>query len=94
MCFKVWEEITIPRFANHVRYGLKAGQPTPRFLDAKLFNELVLTPYREAKFKVHAGPFPFEFQRHDLSPDEFYSRLDGFFSQLPVRANFSQIVLP
>ncbi|MBC7840468.1 MAG: DUF72 domain-containing protein [Nitrospiraceae bacterium] len=83
MCFKVWEEITIPRFASHVRYGGKAGQPNPRFLDAKLFNEMVLTPYREAKFEAHAGPFLFEFQRHDRSPNEFYSRLDGFFRQLP-----------
>ena len=83
MCWKVWEELTIPRFASHVRYGIKAGQPNPRFLDAKLFNEMVLTPYREAKFEAHAGPFLFEFQRHDLSSDEFYSRLDGFFSELP-----------
>ena len=83
MCCKVWEEITIPRFASHVRYGVKAGQPNPRFLDAKLFNEMVLTPYREAKFEPHTGPFLFEFQRHDLSSDEFYSRLHGFFGQLP-----------
>ena len=83
LCSKVWEEITIPRFASHVRYGVKAGLPNPRFLDAKLFNELVLTPYREAKFEPHAGPFLFEFQRHDLSAEEFCSRLDGFFRQLP-----------
>ena len=83
MCFKVWEEITIPRFAIHLRYGVKAGQPNPCFLDAKLFNEMVLTPYREAKFEPHAGPFLFEFQRHDLPTDEFCSRLDGFFCQLP-----------
>jgi uncharacterized protein YecE (DUF72 family) len=83
MCCKVWEEITIPRFASHMRYGAKAGQANPRFLDAKLFNEMVLTPYRDAKFEAHAGPFTFEFQRHDLSRDEFYSRLDGFFRQLP-----------
>ena len=83
MCFKVWEEITIPSYAKHARYGPRAGQPNPRFLDAKLFNEMVLTPYREAKFEPHAGPFLFEFQRHDLSTEEFCSRLDGFFGQLP-----------
>ncbi len=83
LCSKVWEEITIPRFASHVRYGVKAGLPNPRFLDAKLFNELVLTPYREAQFEPHAGPFLFEFQRHELSAEEFCSRLDGFFRQLP-----------
>jgi len=83
MCFKVWEEITIPSYAKQARYGARAGQPNPRFLDAKLFNELVLAPYREAKFEPHAGPFLFEFQRHGMSTDEFCSRLDKFFLQLP-----------
>jgi uncharacterized protein YecE (DUF72 family) len=82
MCFKVWEEITIPSYATHARYGARAGQPNPRFLDAKLFNDLVLTPYREVKFEPHAGPFLFEFQQHGMSTDESCSRLDGFFSQL------------
>jgi uncharacterized protein YecE (DUF72 family) len=83
MCFKVWEEITIPSYAKQARYGVKAGQANPRFLDARLFNDLVLTPYREANFEPHAGPFLFEFQRHGMSSEEFCSRLDGFFGQLP-----------
>ena len=83
MCFKVWEEITIPSYANQPRYGPRAGQPNPRFLDAQLFKEMVLTPYREAKFEPHTGPLLFEFQRHGMSAGEFCSRLDGFFSQLP-----------
>jgi uncharacterized protein YecE (DUF72 family) len=83
MCFKVWEEITIPSFASHVRYGPKAGQPNPRFLDAKLFNDLVLAPYREAKFEPHMGPFVFEFQRHGLTNQEFCTKLDRFFSEIP-----------
>jgi uncharacterized protein YecE (DUF72 family) len=83
MCFKVWEEITIPSYAKQARYGTRAGQANPRFLDATLFNELVLTPYREAKFEPHTGPFLFEFQRHGMSSEEFCSRLDVFFQQLP-----------
>lgn len=83
MCFKVWEEITIHSYAQQARYGARAGQMNPRFLDAKLFNDLVLTPYREAKFEPHTGPFLFEFQRHRMSTDEFCSRLDTFFMQLP-----------
>lgn len=83
MCFKVWEEITIPTYAKHVRYGTKAGQPNPRFLDATLFQELVLTPHRESKFEPHMGPLVFEFQRHGLGTDEFCARLDRFFGQLP-----------
>ena len=89
MCFKVWEEITIPDFTNHVRYGSKAGQPNPRFLDAKLFNELVLTPYREARFEPHLGPFIFEFQRHGLTSQEFCARLDRFFSDIPQDLDYA-----
>ena len=37
----------------------------------------------EAKFVRHPGPFLFEFQRHGLATEEFCSRLDGFFGQLP-----------
>ena len=83
MCFKVWEETTIPSYAKQARYGMRAGQANPRFVDAKLFNELVLTPYREARFESHTGPFLFEFQRHGMSAEEFCSRLDTFFQQLP-----------
>jgi len=84
MCFKVWEELTIPVYARQPRYGMRAGQANARFLDAKVFNELVLAPYREAKFEPRTGPLIFEFQRHGMSPEEFCSRLDTFFSQLPT----------
>lgn len=47
-CLKVWEEITIPTYANQARYVPRTGQRNPQFLNAKLFNELILTPYREA----------------------------------------------
>ena len=43
----------------------------------------MLTPYREAKFEPHTGPFLFEFQRHGIPTEEFCSRLDAFFNQLP-----------
>ncbi len=79
----MWEEITIPSHAKQARYGAKAGQPNPRFLDAQLFNDLVLMPYREAKFEPHTGPFLFEFQRHGMSAEDFVGKLDSFFRQLP-----------
>jgi hypothetical protein len=84
MCSKVWEEISIPAYAMHIRYGGKAGQMNPRFLDAAAFMASVLTPYREAGFHKHAGPFLFEFQRHGLPADEFFSRLDAFLGALPT----------
>ncbi len=88
MCSKVWEEITIPRFANHPRYRDKAGQPNPRFLDAKTFIEEVLPPYEEA-FQGHIGPFLFEFQRTGLIASTFLPRLDSFLSQLPPRYRYA-----
>ncbi len=83
MCCKVWEEITIPRYANHLRYGSRAGQENPNFLNAKAFLQHVLQPYRDANFQKHTGPFLFEFQRHGMLPHEFVDKLDTFFSQLP-----------
>ena len=89
MCFKVWEELTIPQFSRQARYGAKASQPNQRFLDAKLLNDLVLTPSREANFEPHTGPFLFEFQRHGMSSEEFCSRLDTFFRQLPKDSRYA-----
>ena len=80
MCFKVWEELTIPTFSSHPRYGAKAGQANPRFLDAGLFKDLVLAPYREARFGPHTGPFLFEFQRHGMVARDFVAKLDTFLS--------------
>jgi uncharacterized protein YecE (DUF72 family) len=83
MCCKVWEAITIARYARHERYGAQAGQPNPRFLDAKVFQDQVLALYRAAQFEPYMGPFILEFQRHGLSSDEFCARLDAFFRQVP-----------
>ncbi len=89
MCSKVWEEITIPVYAKHARYGANTGQPNPRFLDPKTFIDFVLKPYRDANFQSHAGPFLFEFQRHGLPADEFLSRLDAFLGALPKDFRYS-----
>jgi uncharacterized protein YecE (DUF72 family) len=75
--------MAVRTYAKQAGYGTKAGQPNPRFLDAKLFNELVLTPYREANFEPHIEPFLFEFQRHGMASEEFCAHLETFFSQLP-----------
>jgi hypothetical protein len=74
---------------EHARYGAHAGQPNPRFLDAQLFKDLVLTPYGEKQFESHTGPFIFKFQRHGLSVNEFCSRLDKVFSQLPKEFKYA-----
>ena len=89
MCCKVWEDITIPTYAKHARYGTKAGQPNPRFLDPDAVIDFVLKPYRDANFLPNTGPFLFEFQRHGLPADEFFSRLDTFLGALPKDFRYS-----
>jgi hypothetical protein len=62
MCRKVWEEILSLAAPGHVSYGAKAGKGNPGFLDAKLFNEMILTLCREVRLEPDAGPSLFEFQ--------------------------------
>ena len=81
-CSKVWEEITIPTYANLPRYGTKAGKPNPRFLDSGAFRDLVLEPAQEG-LKSKLGPFIFEFQRWGMEPAAFLEALDRFLGTLP-----------
>ena len=89
MCFKVWDQLTFRSYANHPRYGVWAVQPNARFLDAQFFKDVVLRPFREAKFEPHTGPFLFEFPRHGLSAEKFCERLDAFFGQLPTDVRYA-----
>jgi uncharacterized protein YecE (DUF72 family) len=81
---KVWDEITTAVFPSHPRYGARAGQRNPRFLDADAFRSEVLAAYGDAPF---VGPFVFE-----LTPmppgtfDErtFVERVDDFIARLPA----------
>lgn len=81
-CSKVWEEITIPAYANLPRYGVKAGQPNQRFLDAGACRDLVIEPAQEG-LGQKLGPFIFEFQRRGIEPAAFLDQLDRFLGQLP-----------
>lgn len=82
-CSKVWEELTIPTYANLPRYGAKAGQKNPRFLDVGIFQEMVLQPFIES-LPDRTGPFMFEFQRSGLEPGPFLDALDAFLAKLPA----------
>jgi uncharacterized protein YecE (DUF72 family) len=81
-CSKVWEDITIPVYANLPRYGVKAGKPNPRFLDAAVFRDMVWAPAQES-LGPKIGPFIFEFQRWGIEPDAFLNELDRFLGALP-----------
>lgn len=88
ICSKVWEEITIPAYAPHARYGSKAGTANARFLDTSIFEDLVLRPSQEA-LGDHAGAFIFEFQRWRLEPARFLPELDRFLSRLPQGPHYA-----
>jgi uncharacterized protein YecE (DUF72 family) len=82
---KVTDEITIKRFPNLARFGPRAGEPNPNFLNADLFNSAFLAacePYRK-----HVGLVMFEFSRfypRDLARGrDFVEALDQFLGRLP-----------
>lgn len=83
---KVWDRLTARRFNQDRRWGTMAGQPNPSFLNAQLFKDAVLLPYRRA-FGNHSGCFVFEFQamRGKDLPEvgAWAEELHGFFAQLP-----------
>jgi len=83
---KVWDRITAKRFSHDKRWGDLAGQLNPDFLNVRLFQDAVLTPYAKA-FRDHAGPFVFEFQamrgKDRPDPIAWADQLDGFLTALP-----------
>ena len=81
-CMKVWEELTVPAYADLPRYGAKAGKPNPRFLDAGIFRDMVLQPAQEG-LGAKLGLFIFEFQRWGTDTMSFLDKLDDFLAQLP-----------
>lgn len=90
---KVWEEITIPQYAKHPRYGPKAGKNNPDFLNADKLCSQVLRNYEDAGAVDHTGPFVFQFQMlgKELTdpPERFLELLDTFLKALPSRFKFA-----
>jgi uncharacterized protein YecE (DUF72 family) len=87
-CLKVWEEITIPAYADLPRYGAKAGKPNPRYLDAGVFRDMVLQPAQEG-LGNKLGIFIFEFQRWGTDATSFLDKLDGFLARLPTGQQYA-----
>ena len=81
--FKVTDAVTIKKFPNLARFGAKAGQPNPNFLNAELFADAFLKPCEEIRGKV--GVLMFEFTRFWPSDYEhgrdFVGDLDKFLRQ-------------
>lgn len=49
---KVTDAITIKKFPNLARFGAKAGQPNPNFLNAELFAAAFLKPCEDVRGKL------------------------------------------
>lgn len=83
--FKVTDEITVKRFPNLPRFGPRAGQANPHFLDADLFVRAFLSPC--VPFRERIGVLIFEFSRFypaDFARGrDFVAALDRFLSRLP-----------
>ena len=50
--FKVPEEVTVKTFPRHPRYGARAGEGNPSFLDAALFQDAFLGPLEAYRRQV------------------------------------------
>ena len=83
--FKVTDTITIKRFPNLERFGPRAGQPNPDFLNVGLFQEAFLGPLSSVRDRV--GLVIFEFSRFypaDFARGrDFVELLERFLSALP-----------
>jgi len=82
---KIPEEVTVETFPRQPRYGQRAGQANPHFMDAAALCDHFLARLEPHRAKV--GTVMFEFgrmYRGPLSkPEAFVPRLDAMLGQLP-----------
>jgi uncharacterized protein YecE (DUF72 family) len=83
--FKVTDEITLKKFPNLPRFGLRAGQANEQFLNADTFVREFLAPCESIRSQV--GLLMFEFS-HFYPADyehgrDFVTALDAFLERLP-----------
>ena len=83
--FKVTDDITIKKFPNQPRFGIRGGKPNEHFLNADLFANAFLKPCEAIRQNV--GVLMFEFSRFHASDYEhgrdFVADLDRFLGALP-----------
>lgn len=83
--FKVTDEVTIKRFPNHPRHGIRAGKPNEHFMNAGVFVNRFLKPCD--RFRKNVGLLMFEFSRFYPTDyehgREFVTDLDKFLGALP-----------
>src|SRR6202012_5297389 len=83
--FKVTDTLTMKRFPSLPRFGVKAGQRNPDFLNSDLFPSAFIKPCETIRSKV--GVMMFEFSRFRTTDyehgREFIADLDRFLGALP-----------
>jgi uncharacterized protein YecE (DUF72 family) len=80
---KAHEDCVVRRFPMHARYGKKAGEANPRFLDPAYAADAVVAPFREG-LGSKAGALIFQFPPQDVrDAGAFAERLHGFLTKLP-----------
>jgi len=81
---KVWQQVTMPGFPRHPRYGENAGRPNPDFLNPALFVESVHAPVL-ASFARNMGPWIVEIAPcpFPVDPSWFSQRLGAFLREVP-----------
>lgn len=89
--FKIPEEITVRIFPTHPRYGARAGENNPAFLDAIMLRNLfldLLEPYRE---QIAVLIFEFGTFGKQTYPDaaDFLVQLDPFLAALPATFRYA-----
>jgi uncharacterized protein YecE (DUF72 family) len=81
---KAHEDCVVQRFPLHARYGKKAGEANPRFLDPAYAADAIVGPLREG-LGAKVGALIFQFPPQDVSaPKAFAERLHGFLTKLPA----------
>ncbi len=83
--FKAPEEITVPYWPAHPRYGARAGETNPNFLNVAMFRDLFLGPLEP--FRSQVAVIVFEFgplaQSAFANAQAFAEHLARFLDQLP-----------
>jgi uncharacterized protein YecE (DUF72 family) len=83
---KAHEDVTLPKFPKHPRYGARSGNENPRYLDAAYARDAVVAPAVEGLGET-LGPIVFQFSpERSRSPDQaahFAECLETFLTALP-----------
>ncbi|HVE66053.1 MAG TPA: DUF72 domain-containing protein [Thermoanaerobaculia bacterium] len=76
----------VTSIARPTRSGGKPGEPNPDFLNARLFIDEMITPFRDV-FREHTGPFLLQFppapRSLRMEPEAFAAKLERFLADLP-----------